>query len=161
MNPEINFFKTSLQYDNLKGVLTWSKNYFKTKIGKEAGTLHPNGYLYIGFRTNGKFKSYAAHRIIWFLFYNKWPEKQLDHINGNKLDNRIENLREASHRENQQNQKRHRAGKLVGASFNKNDKKWCAYIRINNKGKYLGSFSTEREAHEAYKTALVSLETLL
>lgn len=76
--------------------------------------------------------------------------KQVDHINGNTLDNRISNLRVCTSRENQQNRTQHRNGKLVGCSFDICRKAWKSVISINNKRKHLGYFKTEFEAHERY-----------
>lgn len=93
--------------------------------------------------------SYGMHRHL-----TKCPEGYVvDHINGNSLDNRKENLRIATHRENAQNQKKHRSGKLVGCSYDKQKKKWRAAIRVNGPQKILGCFKTEYEAHQAYMKA--------
>lgn len=74
----------------------------------------------------------------------------VDHIDGNKLNNQRANLRVVTQRKNTQNQKRHRAGSLVGTTFRKRDKVWQVTIRIDGKKNYIGTFSTELEAHEAY-----------
>lgn len=81
----------------------------------------------------------------------------VDHINGNPLDNRKENLRICTQRENMQNMHKHRSGRLVGCCFNKRNKKWLSRIEVGGKRKYLGYYSTELEAHEAYKEALKEL----
>ena len=68
------------------------------KYGKEVGYLDKStGYRYV--EINGI--SYYSHRLIWFMHYGTWPKGQIDHINGIKDDNRIENLREATASENQ------------------------------------------------------------
>jgi hypothetical protein len=116
-----------------------------------------NGYCRVDF--NGRRMYY--HSIVWML-YNKKDipaNLEIDHINGNKIDNRIDNLRLVTHRKNLQNRKTHRAGKLVGTCYNKiyhNDKiyhYWLSQIKINSKRIYLGLYKTEKEAHEAYKIA--------
>jgi hypothetical protein len=109
------------------------------------------GYCQVKF--NGTTIRY--HTIIWILSTGKdIPESmEIDHINGNKLDNRIENLRVVSHRINIQNMKVHRDGQLVGCAFNKRDKRYVPNIQINSKLIHLGYFNTEQEAHEAYKIA--------
>jgi hypothetical protein len=95
------------------------------------------------------------HNIIWVLSTGEdIPQGlEIDHINGDRIDNRIENLRVVSHRQNNQNKGIHRKGHLVGAGFYKRYGKYRARIRINSKLIFLGYFKTEQEAHEAYKIA--------
>ena len=95
------------------------------------------------------------HVIIWILSTGKdIPSNlQIDHINGNKIDNRIENLRLVTNSGNAKNRKEHRGGKLVGCCYNKRTRKYIAYTRISGKMIYIGCFTTEQEAHEAYKIA--------
>ena len=123
----------------------------RVKIGDIAGTIHhATGYRRI--RVNGK--QYRAHRLIWFMVHGKFPVNMLDHINGNKLDNRISNLREATHQENMQNKTKARLDNksgFLGVSLNKG--RFRANIKLNGKLKYLGLFDTPKEAHEAYLKA--------
>ena len=122
-------------------------------IGDISGYLSPNGYIYIRI----KYKKFCAHRIAWRLYYGTWPKHQIDHINGNRSDNRIYNLREATNRQNCQNRMIHRLGKLPGIYFNKN--KYCARIQIKYTYVGLGCFKTELEAHEQYLRAVKAIET--
>lgn len=110
-----------------------------------------NGYCQVSL--NGEKVMY--HNIIWILSTDEdIPESmEIDHINGNKLDNRIENLRVVSHRINMQNQKVHRDGKLVGHTSKKRNKRYMSQIQINSKRIHLGYFKTKQEAHKAYKIA--------
>jgi hypothetical protein len=96
--------------------------------------------------------------VIWFLIRGESPTKMIDHIDGNKLNNRIENLRLVSQRENCMNQKIHRNGRLVGATFHKNSGKWRSDIKINNKQLWLGIFKTPQLAHEAYMEKLKEIK---
>ena len=110
-----------------------------------------NSYGYCQVNFNGRRIYY--HSIVWML-YNKKDipaNLEIDHINGNKIDNRIENLRLVTTRRNQQNQKKHREGQLVGCYFSNG--KHQAQIKISGKMIYLGRYKTERQAHEAYKIA--------
>ena len=95
------------------------------------------------------------HVIIWILSTGKdIPQgMEIDHINGNKIDNRIENLRIVTRRRNQQNRKTHRAGRLTGTCYDKTQHNWKSQIRINKTHIGLGCYKTEQEAHEAYKIA--------
>lgn len=149
------YLKSILQYNENTGEFIWlnpvSNN--KIKIGQIAGSVYNNGYINITIN----YKRYKAHRIAWLYIYGYLPNNNIDHINGNKIDNKIENLRDVSQRYNCQNYDSHRNGKLVGASYHKRDKKWLSYIRISGKLKSLGYYNTEIEAHNAY---LAKLETL-
>jgi hypothetical protein len=112
---------------------------------------HTGGYCQVGF--NGRMIKY--HVIIWILSTGKdIPEgMDIDHINGNEIDNRIENLRLVTRRQNQQNRKTHRAGRLVGASYRKGHNDWKSQIEIDKTCITIGYYKTEQEAHEAYKIA--------
>lgn len=101
--------------------------------------LTPKGYAVI----NTKGKTIKLHRYIMDA-----PEGiQVDHINGNKLDNRKENLRLVDNQGNQANIK------AKGASFDKSRNKWVALIMLDGKSKFLGRFDTEEEAQQAYRKA--------
>jgi hypothetical protein len=95
--------KELLSYDSNTGVFTWiKKTSNRAPVGNVAGYLNHDGYVYI--KINNKI--YSAHRLAW-LFTNKaYPENMIDHINGNRSDNRICNLREATRVENAYNQKK-------------------------------------------------------
>lgn len=115
-----------------------------------------NVYGYCIVRFKGRNVPY--HRIIWVLLNGDIPVGiQIDHIDGNKINNDISNLRLVSNRENQQNQVKHRNGRLVGCYYKKQVRKWRAQITVNGKLKHLGYFETEQEAHEAYLNALEGL----
>ena len=93
-------------------------------------------------------KMYYVHRLIMMAFVGE-SDQQVDHINRIKTDNRLENLRYCTPRENQLN--RDYVDNAKGYSWDKN--KWKATIRINNKQKYLGRFDKEEDAHQAYLDA--------
>lgn len=115
-----------------------------------------NGDGYCKVRFKGGLISY--HRIIWVLLNGDVPEgTQIDHIDGNRVNNSIDNLRLVTNRENSQNRVRHRKGRLVGCSYHKLTNKWRAYTVIGSKQRHLGLFNTEQEAHEAYLVAAEGL----
>lgn len=104
--------------DLLKNLFTYDQNtgLFKRKIalgnassGSIAGSIHHRGYRYIAINK----KDYAAHRLAWLYVYGKWPDNFIDHINGKTDDNRIENLRDVSQKENMKNTKYHRKQKSL------------------------------------------------
>jgi hypothetical protein len=105
---------------------------------------------YIGIRLDNVL--YLAHRLAWFYSYGKWPVDQIDHINGDRTDNRLINLREATNAENAQN-KRIRAGKSGFCGVRKENSKWLAEIKVNYKPIRIGLFNTPEEAHQAYIAA--------
>jgi len=100
------------------------------------------------------------HRIVWTLINGTIEDinTYIDHLNGNKLDNRVENLRLVTKRENAQNTYKHRAGKLVGCHFDKKSNKWQARVIIQGKHVGIGSYDTELEAHSVYNKALTMLD---
>ena len=134
--------------DRRMGTPTWKEVENKANQGK--------GYCRVWF--SGSFCKY--HALLWTLYYNEnIPEGLcIDHINGDKIDNRIENLRILPQRENLQNLEVHRNGKLLGASYYKRKKKYQSQIKINNKNVHLGFFKTEIEANKAYEIACQHIE---
>jgi hypothetical protein len=93
------------------------------------------------------------HRVVWALCKGKWPEMEIDHINGDPLDNHIENLRDVSSSVNKQNQRKARSDSssgFLGAHWNAQAGKWQGRIRFSGKYKHLGFFDDPRDAHAAY-----------
>lgn len=140
-----------------------SKGYFALVDNEDFEWLSKYKWFVLTNYTNYKRPSYAGRsghgspKIILLHREIMKPPKglQIDHINGNGLDNRKNNLRICTHTENQRNYKRHRSNKYaLGTSFNVNGK-YQATIRIRSlkKSKYLGSFKTQKEAHEAFLEA--------
>ena len=86
---EIKFY---FRYDKDTGLLYWRRSKRGIKRNSPVGSFNNKGYLKATLHTRGL----LVHRIIWVLVYGKFPEQEIDHINGNKTDNRIENLRDVS-----------------------------------------------------------------
>ena len=152
MTISINELKEILDYDPNTGIFTWKVNIAKNKFaGSIAGNVNNNGYYVITLYR----KTYSAHRLAWFYVYGNWPIKDIDHINGNRIDNRIINLRECNQSENQQNRKinKNNSSGYIGVSYHKKEKKWRSRIKVNNKLINLGSFDTPELAHEKYLEA--------
>ena len=140
------YLRSILSYDPETGVFTWKVS---TSRRVKAGSPDGGGYLRISVQS----RRYLAHRLAWFYVYGTWPEDQLDHINRNRSDNRIANLRDVSHKQNHQN-----AGKRSdntsghpGVSWHKRDSKWQAQIKHSYKRIHLGYFKTMEEAIAARK----------
>lgn len=131
-----------LDYNSETGVLQW-------KNGREAGTLLSNGYRQVGVRG----KCYKSHRVAWLLSTGEWPAEDIDHINGNRADNRIVNLRSVSRAINLQNRRKARKGSrsgLIGVSYHKQTGRYNAQIWAGGRNRSLGLFDTAEEAHVAY-----------
>jgi len=94
-------FNELLSYDKDDGLLRWRVGRGSRKAGVVVGGLDRTGYV----RLQTKGKSYFAHRVIWLLHTGQWPVGQVDHINRNRSDNRIANLRDVSVAENARNKK--------------------------------------------------------
>ena len=133
------------------GHLWWVKPRTRSvKVGQQFGSYHPEGYR--KGKLKGKF--YREHRLVWLYHYGAWPKDQIDHINGVKDDNRIENLRECTHQQNQFNKKSWgKTSPYKGVYWYKQRKKWRAQYKHKGKLYYLGLFETGEEAAEAYRKA--------
>lgn len=144
-----------LQYHPETGQFTWKLNPSCVRIGKIAGTLLEKGYVKIAIDK----RAHMAHRLAWLYVHGEWPDGYIDHINRNKSDNRISNLRVVGRNENMQNQglhKRNTSG-FRGVSEFKN--RWRARISVNGKDKYLGRFKDKESAYEAYLKAAAKYHT--
>jgi hypothetical protein len=123
----------------------------KKKVG-DVATVKYGGtdtiYLGLCFRTEGSKVHILAHRAAWLFYYGSWPEKEIDHINGNKHDNRIVNLREVMHQENRRNSLKSRTNStgFPGVTWQSRDKKYHGKIKYNGKAIYLGSFKNPKDA---------------
>ena len=137
--------------DTENGVLFWKnpKKPNERLIGKPAGSRRPDGYVIVGI--NGK--SYLRHRIIWFYVNGYWPDKFIDHVNGLPGDDRISNLREASHSENLRNRYIQRNNTTGRKGVTVHGNRWMAQIGVGGKTLYLGRFNTLDEAALAYDRA--------
>ena len=140
--------KELLDYDPETGEFHWrQRRGYTAQPGKLAGHLDTYGHVQI----TVDWKIYAAHRLAWLMFYGTFPKKTIDHIDGNKANNRIENLRDCSHAENCKNQRKRLNNKsgYKGVVLAPSGK-WIANIRFGGKQHYLGTFSTPEQAHAAY-----------
>jgi len=124
-------------FDYADGKLIWKSDKGRVKKGTVAGTKDKKGYIQIKLNQ----KRYFAHRLIW-VWHGKVLSEQLDHIDRNPENNKIENLRVATPSMNQWNTNKADGG----VSFHKASNKWRARIKINNKEIYLGVFSNFEEA---------------
>lgn len=126
---------------------TWNTRF----AGREAGMRGPYGYPLVEVLGSTPI---AAHRIIWALVYGRWPN-EVDHIDGDRQNNLLENLREVSHAENMRNVKRpsHNTSGASGVSFNKRNGRWRAYITVEQRQRSLGHHETFEQALAARQRA--------
>ena len=137
------------------GFLYWKINKSqRIHIDDKAGTLNNTGYYSIGI--NGKI--YRNHRLIFLYHYGYLP-KQLDHIDRNKLNNKIENLREATQSQNMMNRKsfKNTSSQYKGVTWDRKNQKWLSQIKINKKLIHLGRFKFETDAAKAYNIKSIEL----
>ena len=141
-----------LSYDPETGFLTWLCRRGRYHQGEVAGFLTPYGYIDIQVDA----RKHKAHRLAWLLTYGVWPTLDIDHINGNRADNRMVNLREVTRSTNLQNQRAsHTDNRLgvIGAYWIEIKKKYRSTIYVSGKQTHLGYYTTPEEAHQAYLTA--------
>jgi len=143
-----------MDYNNLfiyiDGDLFWKEKPSKRDpAGMKAGSLRNDGY--IGIYINGTY--HFAHRVIWEMFNGVIPSNLcIDHINRNRSDNRLNNLRLSTFQQNHFNrskQSNNRSG-FKGVSWHKQKQKWVAQIKIEGKNKFLGFFEDPEEAYLKY-----------
>lgn len=153
MPPTAEQFRKVLSYDESTGHFRWLVQRGPVKAGAAAGSKLGD---YLSIRVFGK--TYLSHRIAVLVVTGEWPTKgmDVDHIDGNKLNNAWANLRVVDKRTNNQNLRRARTGSrsgLIGAHWDGSVNKWLAGIRINGRNTYIGRFDTPEEAHAAYIAA--------
>lgn len=141
-------------YDPETGRLSWRiRRSPCMQIGATAGSPKPDGYLVV--KIAGKY--WSAHRLVWVHVHGEWPERHLDHINGDRADNRMANLREVTPAENAQNRHgastRSKTGLLGVGQATRTPGKWTAKIKAGDTIKHLGSFDSPELAHAAYVEA--------
>ena len=149
--PAAERLRELLKYDAETGTLTWLVRCGRQRSGAMAGSPNGLGYRKIG--VDGRY--YLAHRLIWRMVTGDGPgPMQIDHINLDRDDNRIANLRLATQSQNNHNSRARRQG-LKGVS--PHGKGFLARIKVLGTELYLGQHPTEQEANDAYaKAALVA-----
>ena len=138
-------------YDRQEGRFYALVGRSQVKIGDQLGYQHSEGYRRV--RVDGK--QYQEHRLVWLYYYGELPPEQLDHINGVKSDNRLENLHAVSNAENRKNQRQHRKNTsgIVGVRWHSRGKRYVAHIGVRGKHTHLGRFDNLFDAACARKSA--------
>jgi hypothetical protein len=156
MNDQVaKLLREMVSIDAETGAITWriapARN---VRVGDVVGSIDGDGYRFIRFRGC----QFAYHRLVWFWAHGEWPRGQIDHINGRRDDNRLENLRDVGCSVNTQNQRqpqrRNKTG-LLGVYFETKVKNrpWRSCISVDGKTVQLGGFDSPEEAHAAYVAA--------
>lgn len=164
--PAKEYLHECFLYDAASGHLIWKArplHHFKNETGMKCVNARMaglraqsslNGRYYI---TSINSKFYLCHRIVWCMHYGYWPDGDIDHINGNKLDNRIENLRFVDRSQNMSNvgmQKNNKSG-FIGVFWASRTRKWQAVVAHKKKNIYIGTFDCPVQAAKAYNEAVL------
>ena len=147
--PPVELINQVIAYDLETGAMSWKIKTGHVTPGKQIQCVGPGGY----YRVTLEGRKLAAHRVAWLIATGEDPaSNQIDHVDGNKLNNAFLNLRIATHAQNQWNKgkgKNNRSG-YKGVSWSKLRMKWAANIYHNKKRIFLGYFSIPELAHMAY-----------
>lgn len=147
----IDRLRAVMSYDPHSGELRWLVASKGTKAGAIAGFRQSGGYVSVCVDQ----ERFLAHRLVWFYVHGIWPREQIDHIDRNRKNNAIANLREATPQQNQWNRWSSKATK--GTHFFKRTGKWTAQIVANGRSTHLGYFYSEAAAAAAYNAAAAEL----
>ena len=156
--------KELFDYDPDTGVLTHrarcganSKGFNAQFAGRPAGACQNSGYIQVGIKTSEGSKTYLAHRVIFMLVHGYIPD-EVDHLNRTRTDNRLINLRDATHSQNQANKTPKRTAKsgLRGVWYVEGRDLWRVQCNRNGSTKTVGYFKTKKEAVEAYNSFAVA-----
>tara|TARA_R110000868_G_scaffold82690_4_gene233399 strand:- start:267 stop:758 length:492 start_codon:yes stop_codon:yes gene_type:complete len=151
---EMNFtlIRELFNYEPDTGLFTWRNKPPQSRKQTDETGCNTGRYFYVHIKN----KNYAVHRLIWLHVYGQFPKDCIDHIDGNGLNNKLSNLREATIKQNSHNvkgpQKNGTSGYL-GVWLDKRKNKWIARICVDGKKKRLGNYQTPELAYEAYITA--------
>lgn len=139
-----------LDYEPETGIFRWKVATGRTRPGKIAGTQNSDGYISICIDRY----PYRAHRLAWAWVTGLWPAEDIDHINGQRSDNRFANLREATHWQNMHNMgARKRKDPSLPTGVTLKHGRYHARIRVDGQVMLLGSYETKDEASAAYQDA--------
>ena len=125
-------------FSSTKASTVWHKRFAGKVCGSANSTKYRSSHLRVGLKIGSKVKLFLCHRLVWALHNNHFPNKQIDHINGVPYDNRIENLREVTNKENSKNSAmyRHNTSGITGVCWDNTIEAW----RVSGGGHSSGTF---------------------
>jgi hypothetical protein len=146
-----------LQYDRDTGTFTRIRPHGAYRAGSIAGAINAKGYRQISVRG----VLYYAHRLVWLAEHGGLPDGLIDHINRNRSDNRIQNLRVVSAKENMENTGMYasNASGYKGVHWDRQYGKWVAIVNHNRKRVFAGRYDNVYDAHQAYERKVAQLFT--
>jgi hypothetical protein len=156
--PPVEYLRQRLRYEPETGKLYWRectsmpKMWNTTYAGTKALAFVGNNGRYMG---RIQYRAYQAHRVVWAIVHGEDPNGEIDHIDHNPLNNRIENLRVVSHQENHRNtpHRKNNTSGSMGVSWFAATSRWSAYIMVDGRKIHLGYFLDKQEAIAARKAA--------
>ena len=150
--PTIQRLREVLAYDPITGVLRWARRTSPHQnarlLGQRAGWFAEGRYH---LEIDGK--NLFAAVVAWAHSSGAWPTKEIDHVNGDPGDDRLINLREATHAQNQANRRKGLHSVQKGVKRSRSGNRWEARLIVNQSYRHLGTFDTPEEAHRAYRIA--------
>lgn len=158
MTPTQEELKSIFEYNPESGVVKWKDGVSNMVKGSVAGCINKSGYKIVTI----KGKSFRLQRMIWIFMFGYIPSGYfIDHINGNKTDNRLQNLRLATNSQNQQNRPapKNSSSGYRGVTYHKAVNKWMARICHKGQRKTIGFYDSPEDAYEAYKAEAKNLFT--
>ena len=161
------YARSILSYDSKTGLLTWKERTIEMFEDDEYWSAdtkclqwNANYASKIAGSTTGKYsrvriknKRIGCHRVIWAIVFGYWPSNEIDHKDGNKKNNKLRNLREATDKQNAQNIGMRKGKNSIGIYWNKVKNKWTAEIGIDYKSIRIGHFENKQDAQNAYLDA--------
>lgn len=153
--PSFERVRELLDYDAATGDLRWRIGRRGASAGKIAGSLHKSGYWTIRIDR----RATLAHHLVWIFHYGAGSARDIDHRDTNKLNNKIENLREATMSQNLANSKiaKNNTSGKKGVTWDSERKKWLSQLTFQGKNLYLGRFDNVDDAHTAYAAKAAEL----
>lgn len=150
--------RSRLNYDPQTGAMTWKTHTkgHQHRVGKPAGRTgldKKSGKLMCAIKINHT--AYQTHRLAWLHYYGTHAEDTIDHIDGDRTNNSIANLRVVTHAQNMQNcvvRKRGCRNLPQGVAKLPGGRRFFARAQMNGVSTYIGTYDTQEQAHEAYKT---------